>query len=379
MNNRINYIDYAKAFGMFFIVVAHAYTPVLRNIGYMFMVPIFFILNGYVFNLKKQNIDFKYYKNFVLKKIKTLWLPFFIYSVLFILLHNVFLYFGIYTSNNQFLKLAQEHNQSVMWGNFITNFYTLKDMLLLIIKSATFKVIEQFSRPLWFIAALFTADIIYVTIIYISNKLKNTMYKNIFILVAVLLIFALGYLTHFPRFISSGLVGVLLVYIGNKIKKYDEKIPYNIYLSILCCIIVIIMSRFTHVGMMGNTYTNPITFLISSLCGTYAILYISRKIDFNLSDKNLFKRFLSFFGKNTFAILGLHLICFKIITLLQIIIYKDDWIYLACYPVYLINGVWTILYILVGISIPLILKFIQIKLKNKISFINIKKRKLIKM
>lgn len=116
--------------------------------------------------------------------------------------------------------------------------------------------------------------------------------------------------------------------------------------------------------MMNNYYTNPFTFIISSLSGIYFILFISKKIDSMLSDKNLFKKFLCFLGKSTFIVLSIHLLCFKIITLLEIFIYKTDWFYLACYPVFKVNGIWSLLYTLIGLFIPLALKNLYHKLKN---------------
>lgn len=115
MNNRLNYIDIAKAFGIFFVVASHAYVPFLRNFGYMFMVPLFFFLNGYIFNMKNQVIDLSYCKNFFIKKIKTLWLPFFLYSCIFAILHNLFLFIGLYTNNYSFVEAYTLSPSNSMW------------------------------------------------------------------------------------------------------------------------------------------------------------------------------------------------------------------------------------------------------------------------
>ena len=137
-------------------------------------------------------------------------------------------------------------------------------------------------------------------------------------------------------------------------KKYEEKIPFKYYLFLGSFIIVLIMSRFTHVGMMSNTYTSIITLFTSTLTGTYFVFYLSKAIDNKLSNKNIIKKYFKYLGKNTYIALWLHLIAFKLITYLQIIIYNDKKLFLACYPVYIKDGIWSFLYALVGMTLPLI-------------------------
>lgn len=365
MNKRLEYIDIAKAFGMLFIIIAHAYIPGLRQIGYVFMVPIFFFLNGYVFNLKEEKIDFGYCKKFFIKRLKSLWLIYVIYNVIYILLHNVFLDIGFYSNDEKFLELANEFGKTAVWSKKIFNYYGLNETLIAILKCMFFISKEQLLNPAWFIPALFTADLAYVFINYISNKISKENIKKICRCVLVLCVFILGYCTHFPAYTSTGLVGVLLIYLGNLAKKYETIIKYNLKIAIICGLIVVALAPITHVGMMSNTYTDPFSFIGGSLCGTYVILYISKKIE-SFKDKNLLKKFLVFFGKNTFIVLALHLTAFKLVTILEILLTKSDWIYLACYPVYIVNLKYSVLYVLVGTFIPLILKYIFLKLNSVI-------------
>lgn len=87
---RIIYIDYAKAFAIFLVVLGHTggLNTTLRNVVYSFHLPLFFILSGMVFNEKKYEID---YMDFIVSKIKTLLIPYLKYSI-YILVFYFFVY-----------------------------------------------------------------------------------------------------------------------------------------------------------------------------------------------------------------------------------------------------------------------------------------------
>ena len=70
--NRIISVDYAKAIGIYLVVLAHTQLCApLTNWIYVFHMPLFFLLSGYVFN---NNPSFK---EFINRKAKTLVFPYF--------------------------------------------------------------------------------------------------------------------------------------------------------------------------------------------------------------------------------------------------------------------------------------------------------------
>ena len=77
--NRIEYIDFAKALGMLTIMWGHIVIGESTKFVYAFHIPLFFFLSGMVFCPDRYNNSFPL---FVKRKIQTLILPYFIYSVI---------------------------------------------------------------------------------------------------------------------------------------------------------------------------------------------------------------------------------------------------------------------------------------------------------
>ena len=85
-------VDILKGIGIILVVVGHANCPQnLRNIIYSFHMPLFFICSGLFFSFK----DADDFNGFLIRRIKRLYFPFVKWSVIFLLLHNVFFKIGI--------------------------------------------------------------------------------------------------------------------------------------------------------------------------------------------------------------------------------------------------------------------------------------------
>lgn len=90
-----NMISIAKGIGIILMVIGHSGCPsYMRNFIYMFHMPLFFIISGYCF----KSYYLYNFKLFAKKKFVGLYLPFVKYSVLFLILHNLFYKIGIYNS-----------------------------------------------------------------------------------------------------------------------------------------------------------------------------------------------------------------------------------------------------------------------------------------
>ena len=75
-----------------FVVVGHAGCPhLLHDYIYTFHMPLFFMASGYFF--KDEYLDAKL--NFLLRKVKGLYVPFIASSLLFLVFHNTFMDLGI--------------------------------------------------------------------------------------------------------------------------------------------------------------------------------------------------------------------------------------------------------------------------------------------
>lgn len=48
MQQRKNWVDWAKVLGMFFIIYGHCFPETMTNFVYAFNVPVFFLISGYL-------------------------------------------------------------------------------------------------------------------------------------------------------------------------------------------------------------------------------------------------------------------------------------------------------------------------------------------
>lgn len=87
-------IDIAKAIGIILMVIGHTRCPeYLRHLIYLFHMPLFFLFSGYFFNQKYLHDK----RMFIKKKIKSLYLPYVKWSLLFLLIYNFCFNINIYS------------------------------------------------------------------------------------------------------------------------------------------------------------------------------------------------------------------------------------------------------------------------------------------
>ncbi len=88
-----NAVSITKAFGIILMVLAHSGFSKTGDAAInMFHMPLFFFMSGYCFKEKYLSS----FKEYLMRKIKGIYLPYIKYSVLFLLLHNVFYHVGVY-------------------------------------------------------------------------------------------------------------------------------------------------------------------------------------------------------------------------------------------------------------------------------------------
>lgn len=93
MNKTVNYL---KALGIILMVVGHSGCGIPQAVPfiYMFHMPLFFFVSGYCFKRTGLNEP----RQFFWKRIKGLWWPFVKWSLLFLVLHNLFLEYHLIDS-----------------------------------------------------------------------------------------------------------------------------------------------------------------------------------------------------------------------------------------------------------------------------------------
>ena len=79
------------------------------------------------------------------------------------------------------------------------------------------------------------------------------------------------------------------------------------------------------------------------------------------------RKFVAYAGEHTLEILTFHFLCFKLVSLLKIAYYDWPAARLAEFPVIGENNTyWWLLYVVVGVEVPLLFTYTCQKIKNRI-------------
>lgn len=222
---------------------------------------------------------------------------------------------------------------------------------------------EQLAGPLWFLYSLFFTIIIFTIISYICNKITHKKYREGIRCITVIILFICGsiishYDIYVPRNLDVPLIAVLFFYSGYIYKFSEKLIKLNIKSIFIFIPILYLNSLYGTLEFGSNEIINPIFLIINSYIGIYLILTIAEVI----KNTKLNKIFV-FIGTNTMIILAYHCLAFKIVSYIIILIKDLPIEYLSSFPTITYGGVWWILYSLVGIILPLIIKKIILKIK----------------
>ncbi len=345
--NQIKYMNIAKALGIILIVAGHSFTEntnsQVRSFVYLFHVPFFFIISGYFFNEKYINTPY----NLLKRRIKSLWTPFFLWSTAFIVLHNVFFTFYIYSP------------QVTFRGSSIPS-YPIETMAKKIVWLFYFKGSEQLLGGFWFISCLFFAVIFFFGIVYIAKLINHNTCIHLFAISSFLIgNLLVCYDVHIPLIrhnIKLYLVATFLYYLGWLYKKYEKKMRFTVSYATICLLILIFINQINNIKIISidstlGSFDKSIPFLIlTPTIGTYLILYISKQIE-KYSFSNIFK----YIGRRTITILALHFLCFKLVNLIIVLKKNQSLSQIANFPVMPNSENYFVAYLIVGVLLPVLL------------------------
>lgn len=338
MSQREEYIDIAKAIGIILVVIGHTKFNYSQFI-YQFHLPLFFFLSGLVFNEKKLNDPGR----FILSKIKGLYLPFIKFELLFLIFHNIFVR----------LNFISELSGTVLHYEFP---YIVKMALKMITMGAG----EQLAGPLWFLISSLEIVIIFAILIKITSLFGE--YRNLLLTIICIILYYVGCYVDIPRMMSQSFIGMLFFNFGYLYKSYKSKITINKRGFFISVITIFVCSLLNQVDISQLKITYKVLLIISGVAGSYAVIYLAKQI----VKRKMWLSFLSYCGKNTIYVLALHCLSFKLIMVLEMVIYRFDQKYLGYFPTYEINNWWFIILSIAGVCIPLLLKKIIDGLKEKV-------------
>lgn len=277
---RMNWIDYAKAFAIIFVVIGHVQTGnALTNWIYSFHMPLFFFLSG--ITLKT---DQKSWKQFSMKLSKRILVPYFLYSIpyLFFLLAQSILF-------QKNVNLAQ---------SFLAFFLSIRE--------------TKYYLGLWFLPVLFLSEVIVYLIILLKKQLQCLM---IALIVTIAFVYAAAVKRPLPWALDAAPIAAFFIWIGYRYKnvidvEHPLKVVPTVSRYIICAGMLALNVFFCYcntavlgknVDMYKMRYGNPALYMAAAIAGIGFVICLCQIF---LDTRNL--NFLLNIGKNTLHIYCLH-------------------------------------------------------------------------
>lgn len=312
-------LDILKGVCIILMVAGHSGAPeLLHNSIYLFHMPCFFIISGYLFKDKYLNN----LKEFFKRRGLSLWKPFVLWGFIFLCLHNIFAYLYIYDYS-----------------------YSFREYIVSGIKTLYMRKAEPLLGGFWFLTSLLIASIVSILFYrYISFKSKGIFYGLIFFL---LLGIVLCYFSINRVYLSdTNMLAIAYFMTGTLLSRM--KIPNNYwrYLVIVGAIIILgIGCVYLPYSMLSLKWEFIIPYYISSVVISYALLIVC----FMVKDYKGFD-YIAEIGNRTMDILIFHFLVFKVVSLVKIYHYSYPVSKLSEFPVIAENNEWYwLVYTVVGV------------------------------
>ncbi|MFC6998652.1 acyltransferase family protein [Rufibacter roseus] len=286
-NERFLWVDYAKAIGIFLVVLAHTplWTPA-QNFIYVFHMPLFFFISGYLFSHRKHVT----YLAFIKRRTKQLLVPYLFFSAITFL-------FWLFVGR----KFGDDAGASVLWYK----------PLLGILYGIGRPPWLVHCIPLWFILCLFVVENIYYLIF------KNTDKKFLLLV----LFGALGYIDYQYNpvrmfwSVNTALVALVFYAAGNIYKEKVKEFSAFKSAPLAGCLVVgaLLVYAFSlingRVNMHVHYYNNYAYFMIGGFIGIGMCIAVSVL----LGRLRIADGVAEFISRNTIIILGFHLMAISLV------------------------------------------------------------------
>ena len=358
-----------KAIAIILVVIAHSAAPAyLSNFAYMVGVPAFFVLSGYFFKL--DNLDNT--SDFVIRRTKTLYLPFIKWGVFFLILHNLFFEVGFLSESYGNAQGGVTHPYN--WTQAAQHLWSM------VFNMSGYD--PFMAGAFWFFRALFLANIAFIFLFKATRQLGKFKTSTLQVVSVIVLAFLLALWQasmglHITGVAQGGyreLMGIVLLGIGFLLRRADEtpdsSIWHNPIVMLAASSVVLMILTFVYPISMAAKPGSMLSVPILTVAGTAAFIWLRGLSEFILQLPEKYTQWLQFTGENSLYIFVFHLLAFKVASMIKVGVYQLDWAMVGGHPVVqheLGDGFW-LLYIFVGVVLPILPVWIWKKITNQRKF-----------
>lgn len=346
---RLPEIDIVKGIAMILVVAGHTF-PIFREYIYLFHIAVFLMASGYCWNDESVS-NISSYKSFIIRKIKTLYVPYVLYNGLFLVLHNVFVGLNIYSNDPTFITLTK----GSAYSQHLTDYYSFGKIIKQVIKVFLGIGTQQLGSATWFLVALFIIVIFHGTVSFLMKKERGRKRVLLIIFLVVLIISTkinnfsiMGEIRRFPVTYAAFLLGYFL-------RNIKIKSMYSPWMIPVSAGILLVMVNFGNIELSAARIVNPFFYILCSASGWILLMSTAKLI----IKSGPLSKCLIYVGKHTMSILALHLLSFKLVSLMYILVHRRPICLLASFHIlFETPSYYWIFYTIIGVAIPLMIDYV---------------------
>lgn len=320
MDQRDYIWDCVKGIAIILMVVGHSGCPMpVYNFIYLFHMGLFFFISGRFLKIGGREAFIPFIKN----RIKGLYLPYVLFGLVFLTLHNLFFSIGWYDTWNTW-------SSTLYWG----------------VRTIGFIHVEPLLIPFWFLHTLFIG----LALTYLICCIRNKYIQYILVLVLYLAACVLNYKgITLPSTLNRDMGIVITIYLGYQLR--DKKPPVGGWWLLLSFLILLLSSFYIHIEIVDGIFGPVLAYPVLTIIGAVFVYNMA----YYLSRVHTIQSFFSFLGRNTLAILALHFTAFHLVSCVLVnlgIADKSELLNINVIKNVEIPGFWLV-YTIFGVFLPL--------------------------
>lgn len=325
--------DVTKALCIIFVVYGHvASEGFFRDFVYLFHVGVFFFISGYFLHFKENTSFF----SFAVKKLKGLYLPYLALSI------------PLWLANHLLYHWQWEAEYKT-WGEIAKR----------ILVCFTFQGSPFMALPGWFLKSLFFA--LCVTFL-LAKCIRKVPLQYLIVVGLYLCGLGLAWINvSLPWKLEREMALCLMCFLGYRAQQRNSFLKLNLWIQqswvrlltplVIGCLILLALAPFVHIDGYSSLFSYPGIFPLTACLGVL-LCYFTSKV---LVQSNILTVPLCFIGRHTLSVLLLHVLAFKTVSYLYLAFNGGDYSMLQYWTIPGHTVLWTLLYVIVGVGLPLLI------------------------